>query len=400
MKNILLLLSLILLINIDVFSQVQYKRCLYKNDKIQAYKKASKPNLRNLNSGGDTLWIEDFSNLIEIDGVKLPLGWTTVDSVGVGAWLGFDNDFGQGGAFTNGEDTQLDTDGYVTLPADFHNCVPGSGPDWEMVASPELVDATLFSSPIDVSTFNTENVLLQFKTNFRLCCSSSETKLDVMLSNDNGNTWGILDGREIDGFQISIGENPGNPVFWEQNITEIIAGKTEIRIAFRMHGGSHYFWSIDDVCIIQKQDNDIELFSSFISQSPIKTLSDAKINGNLHSLDFYNTKYAQIPYNFKLPLHLGALLHQEGVEGVNTKVEFNITREGESFWNGISVSPTGNEAVIQSFTSAEDSLMYTDTTNNYANAPLIYDPGLGDPIFIIIHHISFKGFLINLLLML
>lgn len=318
MKKVSLLLALAV-VSFSTFAQ--FNRYQFeKNDaecvKTKAELKRTTTVNQEVKAPGDVIWSEDFTG-------GLPAGWTIIDDAGIGSWIWIDADTAYTGAYTDPLDAVVpggSAGGYMHLPADFYNCTPGVWPR-EMVATPVDMDATLQTASIDVSAA-TGGLVLKFSTWFRLCCSSTTTLLDVNVSGDGGATWTTLNGRDVGAGTVAINDFPNTSftnAISQYNISSIVAagGTNTVMIQFRMQGGSHYFWSIDDIQIVESLENEMSVVDYFASLGAVSTVAE----GNTAD---YNTNYSEVPANIQSEIQFGALLHQAGVNGVNAVLNVTV----------------------------------------------------------------------------
>jgi len=329
---------------------------------------------------GDILWAEDFSG-------GLPAGWTLEDN-GVGGFEFNDGDTAYTGAWVTAESAMINSlthaNGYMHLPADYYNCKPG----WprEMVASPQNIDAFMETAALDVSDPKFANgVILKFDAWWRLCCSETNTKLEVSVAWKAGE-WHTFNGREYRSKVVAINDYPDgdNVVTPQYDITALIDsargdnGGDTIRIQFRMQGGSHYFWSIDDIRMMEILENEVAIYSTYNTLGGMHMLSEKYSDGSEGVYEDYNTHYSEVPARIQNFMTLGAYLHQAGKSGVNTHVEFAVDSAGAgNVWTGNSVASDGSYAAIANYTtSTGDTIMASDASNSYENAPFFHNPEL------------------------
>jgi len=356
MKKTVLLLIAVLIYLFTAAQQNQVKSELRNCNLTNV--EGSKHNPSNIGvnrSPGDVIWEENFTS-------GFPAGWTSVDDAGIGGWIYIDSDTMYTGAYTE-PNIVLNSSpmGYMHLPADYYNTVIGSWPR-VMIADPVDIDATMETDWIDISAAS-GMLILKYATNFRLCCSSEDTKLDINVSTD-GTNWITLNGRNINQYEVPINEfaavSTAYPEFFLDD--DILNGANQIKIQFRMHGGSHYFWSVDDIQLIDPSLNKT-IISKVYSADTLYTSS---------SLGFpeYNSNYTCVPGNIITSMTLGALVHQQGVNVENLRVDFDASIEGgSSVWSASSnivpnfaggsldtvlISPSNNKLHLYNTSITED----------------------------------------------
>ena len=368
-----------------VDTQKSNSTCAVKSvsEKRVCTKKASPSN--EIKAPGDVFWSEDFTNVA--NGGDADAGWTyTLDNPATGpadapnAWVYIDTDtiFGcqslSGGVDDHGVNMIPGTtpNGYLHLPIQYMNCVPGTYPR-ELAENTVDIDATAESPWIDL-TGAPANLVLKYKTLFILCCSPVNTKIDVNVGVDTDgddviDNWTTLNGRDIGG-EVAINEWGGYD--WQSNISSIVAGAAQMKVAFRFQGGQHYMLSIDDIQIVEPLDNDVAMLDYFAGFNGIYTISA----GSAY-LD-YNANYSEVPSDIQNFMQLGALLHQNGANGENTRVDFSIDSVNIPVWSETSTTTIPNFGSV----TPEDTVLYTDTTNGFENAYYFYNNTLDENWFI------------------
>jgi hypothetical protein len=141
--------------------------------------------------------------------------------------------------------------GYMILDGDLKN--PGNPP------SETPMNAWMQTPVLDLSGF--QDVKLHFQYAFRFCCNPTTLRMEVQISTDGGQTFpNIIDFRE--GIPVNIAS--ANPINRNFNISNIVAGQSQVVVRFFVTGSSHYFWMIDDVAITQSASNDLVLQRRFV----------------------------------------------------------------------------------------------------------------------------------------
>jgi len=363
-------ITLLLLIS-SIFSFSQYNQTfIERNNAIPIpQKNSSTTNTRNLMSNNNLIWEEDFS-----DGI--PSGWTLTDNAGIGGWIYNNSDTTYTGAFTYQDMAYLHSEsnnnGYMYIPADYYNCIPGVWPR-EEVNSPTNIDAIMETDWINIPGGSTEYILT-FDTWFQICCSESNAKLDINIATiDAPETWTTLNAQEFSYGIIPINGYPnGNNVAHVlKNITSIIGSSSQIKIQFHMHGMTKYHWSIDDIKISSAQENNLSI-SNYYANSMYEVFPINYVGSNpTFPHDDYNMIISQVPTNIKANLQLGVLCHQIGINAENVHAEFSIDSAGTHFWP--SVGSALSTTSISNLSMNQDSVFITDISNNYANAPTFYN---------------------------
>ncbi len=321
----------------------------------------------------EPFWTEDFEN-------GFPTDWTNTDDAGIGGWIY--TDATNEGAWTQSERAHIygetkPGNHFMHFPLDFYNSESDGNGGLQMVAAPKDVDGTIETGWIDLQGHT--NVALGFATWFRLYNGG---KWDVNVSTD-GNTWTTLNARKINGVEVGTNDTPesevpeGNVVHFQADISSIINGATQVKIQFRVHGTSHYFVSIDDVCLYEPLDNDMKLSDVYAGNFRIYTTSKLFAGSTEGLYTGYNMNYSEVPYNVLNQLHLGGYLTQNGLDAVNARLEVKMDSMDVADYKTYNSTTT-----IPNFTPAiGDTILYTDTTNNFMNAPVFYHPNLDASLF-------------------
>ena len=190
---------------------------------------------------GDVIWSEDFTG-------GFPTDWYVMDNTG------------------NGYNWVLDP-GVSNVTGDYTNATPiasTSGGNY-MLLNGDGYNSPLPPSPIDMDAYfqtngimlNGEaNVTVRFQQKFRLCCQASAA-LNLVVSTDStfATNVGTFDVRQ----GVAINTQSADPITQSVNITSIVGGYTG-RIYLRFHwalGASHYYWSVDDIEVIETVNNDL-----------------------------------------------------------------------------------------------------------------------------------------------
>jgi len=135
--------------------------------------------------------------------------------------------------------------------------------------SPNYINLTgeLISPPI-YSLSTETSALLVFEQDARFCCSPAGNEaITVSVSSDGGATWSpsFL---AAPGLAANTGFSGDNGGFVTSlNITPYAALQDSILLKFNWDGNaagnSHYYWNIDDICIVPLPSNDVQLLSAW-----------------------------------------------------------------------------------------------------------------------------------------
>lgn len=150
----------------------------------------------------------------------------------------------------------------------------------------DIVAQLTTTDAIDLSGYT--SALLRFSHNYRWW---NDTR-GVRVSNDNGATWTEFEITNLDGYPNN--QNSGNPEIETIDISEAAGGSSEVKIQFYYNDNDFWawYWAVDDVEILERPVNDIELISSWAStlgnseygRTPLNQLYDTLVLGG----DVYN----------------------------------------------------------------------------------------------------------------
>jgi hypothetical protein len=219
-------------------------------------------------SPGDVIFSEDFDgadwSATSNNGVPVPenapANWIITDLNDTGFCWRWDT-VGPRGIFTSpGEGCTLpnepmysttQSNGYMMIEADWFN----SSEDCSEFTTVAMDSYLQYEGGLDFS--NADAVHLVFEQVNRLCCGfGSESDLWFSVSADNGTTWEQLSVPDDLGSGLGRLGQPAEVT--ELDITNMVAGQSNVWFRFHMQGLSHYYWLIDDVIIFEPEDNDIQ----------------------------------------------------------------------------------------------------------------------------------------------
>lgn len=211
--------------------------------------------------------------------------------------------------------------------------------------SPSYINLSgeLISPPIDLTA--APSAKLTMEQAFRWCCAGTHN-INVSVSSDNGLTWGA----PIDLIPSSVGANDdfftvtgGYDI--EANISGQAAGNV-VLLKFTWDGvgsgTSHYYWTIDDIEIVELPSDDIQLASAYI------------IGENNAGLEYGRTPSDQVDANFIV----GASVFNGGA---NPAANTTLTADFGSF------TSTSSLALIE-----PDSTKSVETTEALTLSPGVY----------------------------
>jgi len=274
--------------------------------------------------GDDVLWYEGFSDS-NISNV------ITEDISGYGDWVwSTEPPGGQWSENTGIIESDTPENGFMLMAADFYNTSPQNG-----VAEGEVgenqINATFTIGPVDLSSSETEELVLQFYSDYRICCyypNNSNNDLNVYISTDGGATFSDLDYIEGNIYEVNV---------QTQTLSQIPLGNfspntSDVYFKFEWIG-THYYWMIDDLSIIQRPAYDLKMQSAWLTME-----------------DPTNIEYYSIPEN-QMPdeMLIGAEVYNYGYND-----DLNVTLNG-------SIISTSYGSSIDSDIIESDSTAYIET---------------------------------------
>ncbi len=296
MKKTLLFIN-ILLISSFSFSQVNTKN-------IQSLSSTNNTIINDINNsqflGGDeiVLWEEDFSD-------QLPENITVENIGGYGDWTwSTESTQGQWGTNAGLIESPSVENGFMILDADWFNTYPNNGVEDGAVGE-NAVNASFTIGPIDLSSSETNALVLQFYSYYRICCyyaGNGANDLNVYISTDEGETWNDLNYIEGDIYEVNVGT---------QKLSQIPLGGFNPNVEsvhFKFEWlGTHYFWMIDDMSVIQQPAYDLKMLSSWL------TMDDPA------GIEYYSIPESQMPNE----MLFGGEIYNYGYND-----EFNVKLDG------------------------------------------------------------------------
>jgi hypothetical protein len=225
-------------------------------------------------SGGDILWSEHF-------GASSIPNVTTEDIGGYGDWhWGDESPGGQWSQNTGIIQSETQCNGFMILEADFYNSYPQNNTlDGEVGENP--INAHFTIGPIDLSGSTTEELVLQFYSNYRICCyysPSDANDLNVYISTDGGNTFNDLNYIEGETYEVNVEQE----TFSQIPLGNFSPNTTDVYFRFEWVG-THYYWMIDDISVIERPPYDLKMLSSsFTMENPT-------------NIEYYSIPESQMP---------------------------------------------------------------------------------------------------------
>ena len=323
----------------------------------------------NSKAPGDILYSFDFT-----DGV--PDGWTIIDDGGIGAWE-FYQDSARSAQYTNPELAMINSPsggGYMHMPVEYYNTIPDSWPPQDNNVYIEG-NSTLMTNWMNVSGIS--EVVLTYAAWYRHW--HGEFEILVYIDGDNTEPAAILNGLNINGEVTPTNYFPGpsdgnNACFPRYNLKDVVGYSfSSVKLAFKVSATSHYFWSIDDIQLVEAQNN-VRIIETYAVANDIYTISPSFEDTNTKKYTKLNTNYSAVPTNIIYRPVLGAYLKQEEGEGINTRVQFAIDSAYiQDFWIGYSTTTIPYFGNVPT----EDSIMHTDVFGGIGDiVPEFYNPDL------------------------
>ena len=269
-----------------------------------------------LGGGDEVIWFEDF-------GDDTTPNIVTEDIAGYGDWH-WSNESPGGQWSENAGVIQSETadNGFMIMEADFYNTAPQNDV-LEGSVGENPVNANFTIGPIDLSMAETEELVLQFYSNYRICCyysPSASNDLNVYISTDGGETFQDLNYIEGETFEVNVEKE----VLSQIQLGNFSANTDNVYFRFEWIG-THYFWMIDDLSVITRPAYDLQMQSSWL------TMEDPA------SIEYYAIPKSQMPDE----MLIGAAIYNYGyndddciltgsIDGTGITTEANIIVEADS----------------------------------------------------------------------
>ncbi len=325
-KKLLICISTIFILG--AFSQIDSEKV---NLHHKNYNNINVTNPTNLNfaSGDDYLWSFDISDTTMI---------STEDVAGYGEWKW--STTAPGGQWSeNAGVIQSETpeDGFMLMEADFYNTSPQNNVTDGEVGEFQL-NSNFTIGPIDLSSSETEQLVLQFYSNYRICCyysPSPNNDLNVYIGFEETDSTGTAsinysDLNYIEGETFEV--NTEKETLSQIPLGNFAPNTTGVYFKFEWIG-THYFWMIDDISVIQRPAYDLKMQSSWLAmQDP-------------QNIEYYNIPINQMPNE----MYFGSEVYNYGYTD-----ESNVTLNG--IVNGTTISSSFDYQLIQS-----DSTVFVET---------------------------------------
>ena len=352
MKKTLLLITL-LVFSLS-FSQVN-------NKNIQTWTESNNTIITNTNNsqlGGDefTVWENDFSDQ------TLPN--ISIENVGgYGDWIwSTESTQGQWGANAGLIESPTVDNGFMLIDADWFNTYPNNGVEDGAVGE-NAINSSFTIGPIDLSSSETSALVLQFYSYYRICCfaaGNGANDMNVYISTDNGVTFEDLNSIEGDLYETNVGT---------QTLSQIPLGAYTPNVEnvyFKFEWiGTHYFWMIDDMSIIQQPAYDLKMLSAWLTMEDPANIEYYAIpesqmpNEMLFGAEIYN-----YGYNDETNVLLSGAIDGTALSTSTTYelVESDSTRLIETDFFDISSLTEGTYSFTNTVESGGDDVLIEDNT--------------------------------------
>ena len=352
MKKTLLLITL-LVFSLS-FSQVN-------NKNIQTWTESNNTIITNTNNsqlGGDefTVWENDFSDQ------TLPN--ISIENVGgYGDWIwSTESTQGQWGANAGLIESPTVDNGFMLIDADWFNTYPNNGVEDGAVGE-NAINSSFTIGPIDLSSSETSALVLQFYSYYRICCfaaGNGANDMNVYISTDNGVTFEDLNYIEGDIYETNVGT---------QTLSQIPLGAYTPNVEnvyFKFEWiGTHYFWMIDDMSIIQQPAYDLKMLSAWLTMEDPANIEYYAIpesqmpNEMLFGAEIYN-----YGYNDETNVLLSGAIDGTALSASTTYelVESDSTRLIETDFFDISSLTEGTYSFTNTVESGGDDVLIEDNT--------------------------------------
>jgi hypothetical protein len=269
-KNVLIIITLI--IGLQAYGQVDVKQINH----VPMYNPSVVIDISTPSAmgGDDVLWSEDFSDS------TIP-NIITEDIAGYGDWHWGEE--GPGGMWSENAgiiESETASNGFMIMEADFYNSHPQNDIIIDEVGE-NPINAQFTIGPIDLSASDTEELVLQFYSNYRICCfysPSDANDLNVYISTDGGETFMDLNYIEGDIYEVNVEQE----TFSQIPLGNFAPNTTNVYFRFEWIG-THYFWMIDDLSVIQRPAYDLKMQSSWLTME------------NPEYIEYYSIPQSQMP---------------------------------------------------------------------------------------------------------
>ena len=233
--------------------------------------------------GDETLWSEDFAD-------ETTPNITTEDIAGYGDWRWSNESPGGMWSENAGVIQSLTADnGFMIMEADFYNTGPQNGlPEDGQTVGENPINAAFTIGPIDLTNSETSELVLQFYSNYRICCyysPSDANDLNVYMSTDGGVNFNDLNYIEGETYEVNVEKETFSQIPLGNYLTlDSLGSLNADNVYFKFEWvGTHYFWMIDDLSVIQRPAYDLKMQSAWLTME------------NPTNIEYYSIPETQMP---------------------------------------------------------------------------------------------------------
>ena len=282
---------------------------------------------------------------------------------GYGDWIwSTESTQGQWGANAGLIESPTVDNGFMLIDADWFNTYPNNGVEDGAVGE-NAINSSFTIGPIDLSSSETSALVLQFYSYYRICCfaaGNGANDMNVYISTDNGVTFEDLNYIEGDIYETNVGT---------QTLSQIPLGAYAPNVEnvyFKFEWiGTHYFWMIDDMSIIQQPAYDLKMLSAWLTMEDPANIEYYAIpesqmpNEMLFGAEIYN-----YGYNDETNVLLSGAIDGTALSTSTTYelVESDSTRLIETDFFDISSLTEGTYSFTNTIESSGDDVLIEDNT--------------------------------------
>ena len=296
-------------------------------------------------AGDDILWSHDFSDTTMI---------MSEDIAGFGDWRW--STTAPGGQWSENAgviESETPENGFMLMEADFFNTSPQNGVSDGEVGE-NLINSSFTIGPVDLSTSDTEQLVLQFYSNYRICCyyaPSDQNDLNVYISTDGGVTFNNLDYIEGETYEVNVEKE----TFSQIPLANYAPNTNDVYFKFEWVG-THYFWMIDDLSVIQRPAYDLKMQSAWLTME------------NPQYIEYYSIPESQMPDQ----MLIGAEVYNYGY---SDEVNINLTGTIDGTNSGAGITYEMLESDSTGLIETEYFDLYGLTPGTYSFSAVITSSG-------------------------
>ena len=338
-----LLITLSLLLGLSNYAQINKKNI--NHVPMSSLTEIIDINTPSAMGGDEILWSHDFSDTTMI---------ISEDIAGFGNWRW--STTSPGGQWSENAgviESETPENGFMLMEADFFNTSPQNGvADGEV--GENLINASFTIGPIDLSTSDTEQLVLQFYSNYRICCyysPSDQNDLNVYISTDGGVSFNDVAYVEGETYEVNVEKE----TFSQIPLANYAPNTNDVYFKFEWVG-THYFWMIDDLSVIQRPAYDLKMQSSWLTME------------NPQYIEYYSIPESQMPDQ----MLIGAEVYNYGY---NDEVNINLTGTIDGTNSGANIEYEMLESDSTGLIETEYFDLYGLTPGTYSFSAVITSSG-------------------------